>query len=224
MPRFAAIPLLGLLSATASAQVVVAGDGYARAPEPEEPAQRRVEGRAGMLLGSSDVGDADGFSIGVTTGLGYRIGDVTLRGRFDYYRVGDGGDEAMARRGRGTRAGGALRYSFANTAPESSGRGVAVDFWGEAGLALEHVAWKHGGVLDRPSAELAIGFELDGYGERGRGDRRRHVGYFMAFRSFIAQGPEMAVPAACGGPCDKATRPSRTDVSMFFELGLHWGH
>ena len=54
--------------------------------------------------------------------------------------------------------------------------------------------------------------------------RRRHIGYFMDFRTLIAAGPDMDVPAVCGGPCTKATKPSRTDVSMFFELGLHWGH
>lgn len=215
--RLALVALL-LSTGTAAAQSVVATDGYARPSAP-----RRLEARAGMLLGGADVGDADGFSIGLTTGLGYRIGDVTLRGRFDYYRVGDGGDEELARRGRGTRVGGAVRYSFANTADPRERGGVAVDFWGEIGAGLEHVAWRQGGVLDRPSGEVAIGFELDGYGRKTAQGRRRHVGYFMAFRSFVGQGPEMEGPAVCGGPCTKATRPSRLDVSMFYEIGLHWG-
>ena len=166
--------------------------------------------------------------MGVAAGLGYRIGDVTLRALFDYYRVGDGNDERSAtgmavRRGRASRVGGAVRYSFANTNETRSGSGVAVDFWGEAGLGLEHVAWRQGGVLDRPSGELAVGFEVDGQGARGRGDRRRHIGYFMAFRSLIGRGPESEGPAICAGPCTRATRPSRTDLSMFFELGVHWG-
>jgi len=223
-PRLAAITLL-LISSTASAQVVVARDGYASPPEETGPAApRRVEARAGLLLGGSDVGDADGFSLGLTTGLGYRIGDITLRGRFDYYRVGDGDDEAMSRRGRASRIGGALRYSFASTDVTDSAGGAAGDFWGELGLGLEHVAWKHGGVLDRPSAEVALGFDIDGYGRRRADGRRHHGGMFMAFRTLLAQGPEMAVPLTCDGPCDKPTRPSRTDVSMFFELGVHWGH
>src|SRR5205814_9299507 len=87
---FAAAALL-LSTGTAAAQNVVASDGYAHAPA----APRRLEARAGMLIGGSDVGDADGFSVGLTTGLGYRIGDVTVRGRFDYYRTGDGADETM---------------------------------------------------------------------------------------------------------------------------------
>jgi hypothetical protein len=162
--------------------------------------------------------------MGVSGGIGYRIGDVTLRGVFAHYRVGDGSDEIMDRRGRGTRVGGAVRYSFANTGePDRRRGGLGVDFWGELGFGVEHVNWRQGGVLDRPSGEIAIGFELDGQGERTSRGRRRHVGYFMAFRSLVGQGPEMDGPAVCAGPCTKATRPSRTDVSMFFEVGLHWG-
>ena len=220
------ISRLGLLllavSATASANNVVASDGVEA--RDDKPAARRIEGRVGMLLGGSDVGDADGFSVGLTTGIGYRIGDITLRARFDHYRVGDSASEAMVRRGRGTRVGGAVRYSFTNTASDHERKGVGVDFWGEAGIGVEHVAWREGGVLDRPSGELAVGFELDGYGKRDDNSRRRrHVGYFMGFRSLIGAGPEIDGPAVCGGPCTKATKPSRLDVSMFFEVGLHWG-
>jgi hypothetical protein len=208
-----------LLSQTAAANVVASGE-----IEQGSKAERRVEGRVGMLLGGADVGDADGFSIGVTTGIGYRIGNLTLRGRFDHYRVGDSPDELMVRRGRGTRVGGAVRYSFANTYEDRESKGLGVDFWGEVGLGVEHITWRPGGVLDRPSGEVAVGFELDGYGARKeRSNRRRHIGYFMAFRSLIAQGPPMTGPLVCGGPCDKATRPSRTDMTMFFEVGLHWG-
>lgn len=206
-------------SSLASANIVVATDG----PE-EPPGPRRFEGRIGMLIGGSDVGDADGFSLGVSAGLGYRLGDVTLRGLFDHYRVGDGSSEAADRRGRATRIGGAVRYSFANSEDPTRRRGrPVVDFWGEIGMGLEHVTWRRGGVLDRPSGELAVGFELDAQGERGDNNRRRHVGYFLAFRTLVGQGPEMDGPAICGGPCTKATKPSRTDVSMFFEFGLHWG-
>ena len=218
-----AVAALLLSSGPAAAQVVVASDGYALPPAPAPAAPRRLEARAGMLLGGSDVGDADGYSAGLTGSLGYRLGDITLRGRFDYFRIGDGADEQMDRRGRSTRIGGALRYSFANTGDSRDRGGVGADFWGEAGIGLEHVAWRQGGVLDRPSGELALGYDLDGYGRRGLDGRRRHVGYFMAFRTFLAQGPEMDGPSTCGGPCTRATKPSRIDASMFFELGLHWG-
>ncbi|MEO8704511.1 MAG: hypothetical protein ABI867_30940 [Kofleriaceae bacterium] len=221
--RLACLALLATATSTTASANVVASDGILASDARKVPT--RVEGRIGMLLGGADVGDADGFSMGVTAALGYRIGDLTVRAHFDHYRTGDGESELVVRRGRGSRLGGVLRYSFANTYDdERDSKGLGVDFWGEAGIGLEHVAWRQGGVLDRPSGELAVGFDLDGFGRRReRSNRRRHVGYFMAFRTFVAQGPDMDLPAVCGGPCTKATTPSRTDVSMFFELGLHWG-
>lgn len=211
------LALLLALTSVAGADATVARDGGEPA---EKPKARRVEGRVGMLFGGADVGDADGFSAGVSAGLGYRIGDVTLRGKLDYFRTGDGAGEALARNGRSTRLALAGRYSFVNN---GDGSGLGLDFWGEAGLGIEHVAWRPGGVLDRPSAELAVGFDLDARGDNDERGRRRHVGYFMNFRSIVGQGPEMDGPAVCGGPCTRATRPSRVDVTMFFEFGLHWG-
>ena len=212
----ASLLLIGSSISTASAQNMVATDGMEREKTPRE-----VDGRLGMLIGGSDVGDADGFAVGVSGALGYRIGDVTLRGLVDYYRVGDSAGEQLDRKGRGTRLGGALRYSFANTGFDSK---LGVDFWGEVGAGYEHVAWRHGGVLDRPSGELAFGLDIGRRGDaNARGDRKK-IGYFMAFRSFVAQGPEMAgAMSTCSGPCSEATKPPRTDVSMFFELGVHWG-
>jgi hypothetical protein len=220
MTKLIAIASILACSGVASAQTYVAMDdrGYSR--EPSEPMFKELDMRLGFLVGGSDVGDADGMALGVSGGLGYRLSDVTLRGTFDYYRVGDGVDEGMARNGRASRLGGALRYSFAHNSYEKSFGG---DFWGEIGAGYEHVAWRHGGILDRPSGELAFG--LDGVW-RSQGERGRHkkIGYSLAFRSLIAQGPEMdGVTATCGGPCTQATKPSRTDVSMFFELGVHWG-
>jgi len=223
MTKLASFALVAALASTASANTVAVDgpNGEVRYVEEHDPAPRRVEGRLGMLMGGSDVGDADGFAMGVSAGLGYRVGDVTLRGLFDYFRVGDGGDELMDRRGRSTRVGGALRYSFANTGDDDDGPNA--DFWGEVGFGYEHVAWRAGGVLDRPSGELAVGFELDAPGKERSPGRRRHLGWFVDFRTLLAQGPEMDGPAVCGGPCTKATKPSRIDASMFFELGLHWG-
>jgi hypothetical protein len=94
---------------------------YAIGPSEAEPATttpNRIDGRVGFLFGGADVGDADGTSYGVSAGLGYRIGDATLRALVDYYRVGDNADAAIVRRGRATRVGGAVRYSFANNGDE----------------------------------------------------------------------------------------------------------
>jgi hypothetical protein len=214
---FALLAVSSVVASGASAQTMVAADGgYAR-----EPMYKQVDARMGLLLGGSDVGDADGFSAGASGGLGYRMGDLTLRGMFDYYRVGDGSSEAMSRKGRASRLGAGLRYAFAHNSYDSK---VGVDFWGELGAGYEHIAWRRGGILDRPSAELAVGFDVGGRGDRDRDGRRRKIGYFMAFRTLVAQGPEMdGATATCGGPCSEATKPPRTDVSMFFELGVHWG-
>jgi hypothetical protein len=209
------VAALLLLASTASADNIVATGETEQHPWP-----RGIDGRLGMLLGGADVGDADGFSVGISGALGYRIADVTLRGMFDYYKVGDGSDEIMQRHGRAIRIGGAVRYSFANNGPDST---VVLDFWGELGGGWEHVDWRVGGILDRPSVEAAFGFDVGGRSNRDRLGRRREIGYFMAFRSLVGQGPEVPGPAVCGGPCTMATKPSRTDVSMFFELGIHWG-
>jgi hypothetical protein len=219
MSKLLPLALLAASTSIASAQTYVARDGYA--PEPREHMYKELDGRIGFLLGGSDVGDADGFSAGATAGVGYRMGDVTVRGLFDYYRVGDDAAETLTRKGRATRIGGALRYSFAGTKLDSS---VRSDFWGELGAGYEHVSWRHGGVLDRPSGEVAVGYDIARRGEADRSGRRSKVGMFFAFRTLVAQGPEMdGVMATCGGPCTQATKPSRTDVSMFFELGVQWG-
>ena len=112
--------------------------------------------------------------------------------------VGDGADETHHAPGRATRVGGALRYSFANTGATSRS---GVDFWGELGVGYEHVAWRHGGMLDRPSGELAFGFDLGRRGDADARGERRTIGYFMAFRTLVAQGPEMdGAMATCSGP------------------------
>ncbi len=215
MTKLAPLALLAL-TASARAQNVVA-----TAEQPSPPAPRLVDGRIGVLLGDAVVGDTNAFSPGISGALGYRIGDVTLRALVDYYRVGDDPSDAMARRGRALRVGGAGRYSFAHTDYDSAPQ---VDFWGELGAGYEHVAWLEGGVLDRPNAELAVGVDFGRRGDRGRDHHRPEIGSFLAFRTFVAQGPDMAgAVATCGGPCSEPTKPPRTDVTMFFEMGVHWG-
>jgi hypothetical protein len=214
MTKLVAAALL-TLSSVASAQTLVAVD----AP-PEKPLPRAVDARLGMLVGSSAAGGVDGVSTGISGGIGYRIGDVTIRGLADVYSVGDNADEAMHRHGRAERFGAAARYSFRNRGPDAT---FIADFWGEAGGGFEHIAWLHGGVLDRPSAELAFGVDLGHRGDRAHDHHT--VGYFMDFRTLVGEAP--AVPgemATCSGPCTSATTPPRADLTMFFELGVNWGH
>ena len=202
--------LLAMTASTAYAENIVATG--------ETPTPHALDGRIGLLLGGSDVGNTQGFSAGLSTALGYRHGDVTARALFDYYKVGDSQGEL---RGRAARVGGAVRYSFANNAPDSH---FAASFWGELGAGWEHVTWLQGGVLDRPSAEGAFGLDLGGRGEPDASGRRKEVGSFMDFRAIVGEAPEVpGAMATCAGPCTQATTPTRTDVTMFFELGVYWG-
>jgi hypothetical protein len=227
------------LATTASANALVVASDPAAAPTPvvasvaasvaesaptpsSPPAPRLLDARIGTLLGSAQVGDIQNFSPGISGGIGYRIGDTTIRLLGDYYRVGDEPGGPMARRGRASRIGAAARYSFAHTDPDNQ---IEADFWGELGGGYEHVAWLAGGVLDRPSAELAVGIDAGKRSAKDRGGGHHVIGYFMAFRTHVGVAPEMpGAVATCGGPCTAATTPPRTDVSMFFELGVHWGH
>jgi len=214
MTKLVAATVLAL-TATASAQTVVA---FSEPPAP--PAPRSVDARLGMMLGGADAGDVNGFSFGATGGIGYRIGDNSLRATFDYFSVGDGYEEVMQRHGRTTRLGGAVRHSFRNTGTDSS---LVADFWGELGGGYERLAWLHGGVLERPDAELAFGIDL-GF-RNTRTHTRNTTGYFMDVRTILAEAPPVpGAMATCGGPCTDATTPPRTDVSMFFEMGVQWGH
>jgi hypothetical protein len=214
MTKHLALACLLALGAPAAADNLVATS--------EPPPFRMVDARLGVLLGAAQVGDTNSFAPGISGGIGYRMGDLTLRATGDYYRVGDDpSTTTMARRGRATRLGGAARYAFAHT---DYSKLMNFDFWGGLGGGYEHVAWLVGGVLDRPSAELAFGLDAGHRSEPDRRGRSHEIGYFMAFRTFVGEAPEMAgAIATCGGPCTQATKPPRTDVSMFFDFGVQWG-
>jgi hypothetical protein len=210
MSKLGCATLLGLTTA-ASAQTLVATD--------EPPAPRSVDARIGMMLGGADAGDVNGFSFGGTAGVGYGIGDNAVRATFDYFSVSDSSDETMHRHGRTTRMGGALRHTFRSSARDSS---LAAAMWGELGGGYERLAWLHGGLLERPDAELAFGIDI-GFRNTHSHDHTT-TGYFMEFRALVAEAPNRGAVATCGGPCTEPTAPPRADVSMFFDLGVHWGH
>jgi hypothetical protein len=222
--RLVAASALLVASTAAASSGVIATDGGERPPalasldRPNGTAAGTLDGRFGLMMGTAEVGDTGGFSVGFASGIGYRVRDVVVRGTFDFYRAGDD-DVAGAtnvRRGRALRFGGALRYSFVSSARASS---VLADVWGELGGGVEHVEWRAGGVLDRPSGSLAFGLDLGG---RYASDHRRSAGAFLAVRTFVAAPPGSDAMPTCGGPCDRATRPGM-DVSTFFEMGVLWG-
>lgn len=206
-----------VLSTAASAQTLVATSEPLTPAAP--PAPRSIDARVGMMLGGADAGDVNGFSFGGTAGVGYGIGDNTFRATFDYYSVGDGVGEVMQRHGRTTRLGGAVRHSFRSTDRD---RELAANLWGELGGGYERLAWLHGGLLERPDAELAFGIDL-GF-RNTRTHEKNQTGYFMDFRALLAEAPPSGAMATCGGPCTEATAPPRADVSLFFDFGVQWGH
>ena len=215
MTKLLAAALL-TVSSVASAQTFVATD-----VPPEKPLPRAVDARLGMLVGSAAAGDVDGISTGLSGGIGYRIGDLTMRGLADVYSVGDNSSEPMHRHGRAD----AIRRRSALLVRATPVRDATLiaDFWGEAGGGFEHIAWLHGGVLDRPRCRARVR-RRPRPPRRSRARPRTRSATSWTFRTFVGEAP--AVPgemATCSGPCTSATTPPRADLTMFFELGVHWG-
>lgn len=189
----------------------------------EEPSHRRNEIHIGMLVGGSDVGDVGGPGVGIQLNAGRRFGDIAVYGQFDYLGVGESSYEIESpRRGSLTRGGLAARYLLLEIGERESPLGV--NFWVEAGGGYQRVAWDGGGILSRNDIQLGFGLQLDGKLGRMSPDPR-YFGPYFAFRANIARAPEAETGQmpTCNGPCDQATLPSRNDVSLFFNFGMHWG-
>lgn len=202
----------------AHAQPAVAVD----APPPPS-SDRRTEVDIGYMVGGGGIGTKARYQRGLALALGRRFGDLALLGEYGYMAIGR--SEAT---GSQSRLGLLARYSLLRTrgAPDSHGeRGLfSGDMWIEAGAGAERIAWDQGGSLTRPDLVLGFGSQLDGVFRRNS-DEPSWFGPYVAFRAVVARGPEQPgeVVATCGGPCDKASRPSRNDVSLFFHFGLNWG-
>ncbi len=207
-----AILLLSLTSRLARAdEVAVAAD--------TPPTPHRIEARIGMLVGAGDVGDVSGPSSGLHVALGARYGEVTGMAEYDYLGVRDSDGVMAGRHGDLSRAGLVARWSLFHTDESAP---VVGDYWAEAGVGYEHVAWAPGGVLERPDLVLGFGAELDGHAYFTT-PHPRHIGMWIGFRAIVARAPASDLPAVCGGPCTMATPPSRNDVGLYFSWGMHWG-
>lgn len=181
---------------------------------PEEPIPKRVELNVATLLGGLDLGRDYADANGVQVSAGLRVGDLSVLGELDYFGVR--ADE----RGKLTRVGLTSRYSLV---PIGNSDGFATsDVWVEGGLGWENLSWNSGGVLDRPDIALGIGWQANVVMDR-KSEHPRYLGPYFALRTLVAQAPQSDDMATCGGPCDRATRPSATDVSFFFTMGLNWG-
>jgi hypothetical protein len=189
-------------------------------PPDEPPLPKRLEVNIGMLAGGTDVGEVSGPGVGVIGSAGLRMGPMSLLGEASYTSVGDSPQLSVPVRGRRSRVGGVVRYSLLDLNRERSP--LSTDFWVEGGVGRQHIAWNRGGTLERWDGIAGFGLQLNGKLDRKTG-QPRYFGPYFAFRANVARAPDSPMEPTCSGPCDKATRSSRADVSMFFHFGLNWG-
>lgn len=187
--------------------------------------ESRTEVDIGFLVGGEDIGPQRRFARGLQVNLGRRFGDLALLAEYNYLRLGDAGSGSQ---GSMSRAGVVARYSLLRTGTDRDGRGrrsvVSGDFWLEGGAGVQRITWDVGGRLHRPDGVLGFGWQLNGVIGR-KESRPRYYGPYVAFRAHFARAPDHddTVMATCGGPCDRATKPSRNDVGLFFHVGVNWG-
>ena len=209
------LPTLSLVALTLTVLAPLASaNTIAISAPPEEPIEKRLEFNVGTLLGGMDIGKVRASTAGLAVNLGMRLGDLSVLGEVDHLAM------RATERGTMTRVGLTTRYSLV---PLGDDKGFATsDIWLEGGVGWQHVAWRSGGVLDRPDALVGIGWQADIIMDR-KSANPRYLGPYIALRTFIAQGPETDGTPTCGGPCDRATLPASTDVSFMFHMGLNWG-
>ena len=198
---------------------------------PSRWAKTRMFAAAGVRFGSFTInGDSSGTAIPFHLDLGvrrdrwlafasYDVFGVTARvpalppGPIEAARaselsaLGDGSGVAH-------RFGVAARYTLSRFSENDGG----LDFWGEAGLGVEHLRWDAGGTLTRPDLSLGIGATFIYLG------RSRHAGITAGLRITIAPRTDGAnAPPTCGGPCDTATPPASLDRSFLFDITIPFG-
>ncbi len=189
------------------------------------PPDRRTEVDVGFIVGGEDVGPSRRYTRGLQVDIGRRFGDLVLLAEYNYLGVGD---DSSGSTGTMSRGGLVARYSLLRTSGDPDHRGrrgpLSGDFWLEGGAGVQRIAWDAGGVLTRPDAVLGVGWQLNGV--IGRDDPHpRYYGPYVALRVHLTRAPEPGadVMPTCGGPCDRATRPSRNNVGFFFHFGINWG-
>lgn len=181
---------------------------------PEEPVPKRVELDIGIMTGGLDLGTTNADATGIALSGGLRFGELSLLAEFNHFSV------QASESGTMNRVGAVARYSIVPLGDEKSF--ATGDLWVEAGAGWEHLNWRRGGVLNRP--DIALGFGWQGnFVLDEKSDHPRYFGPFFALRALVAPGPDSDEEAVCGGPCDRATPPSPTDVSLMFHAGINWG-
>ena len=181
-----------------------------RPAEPAAARGRRAARHAARRLRTSATPTASRSAL--SGGIGYRIGDLTLRGLFDYYRSATARDEAMQRHGRAhavRRRGCATRSR--TPAPT---RRRSRDFWGEARRRLRArrvAARRRARSPERASsrsASISAAAATDAHGAAARSATSWTSA--RSSREAPARWPARWRPAAVRARA--ATTPPRTDV------------
>lgn len=216
MNRKTPLFLASLITASAllSGGAAAEASTLALAAPPEAPVPKRLEFDVGMLVGGVNMGTTHADATGINVNTGMRLGELSILGELNYFGL------RAQERGTMTRVGLTSRYSLV---PLGEAKSFATsDIWLEGGVGYERITWRSGGVLERPDLALGFGWQGNFVMDR-RSDNPRFLGPFFALRTLVAQGPDTDEMATCGGPCDRATSPSSTDVSFMFHVGLNWG-
>ncbi len=209
-----AASLLALTALSSPVGRVASANTLALAAPPEKPVPKRLEFDVGMLVGGINMGTTRADATGLTVNTGMRLGELSVLGELNYFGVN------AQERGTLTRVGLTTRYSLVPLGEDKSF--ATSDIWLEGGVGYEHLTWRSGGVLNRPDLALGFGWQSNFVMDR-HSDHPRYLGPYFALRALVAEGPDTGAEATCGGPCDRATAPSGTDVSFMFHIGLNWG-
>jgi hypothetical protein len=211
------------ISLLLSSSSALATPYIATAEKPKPKKERRTEVNLAMLVGGTDIGDTMRSTAGVQINVGRRFGDVVLLGEYGHFGVGSSDPH-----GSMDRLGLTARYSLLRTQgkrePGDKVKPIAGDYWFEGGAGVQRISWDEGGRLTRPELILGFGWQFNAVMDR-KSAKPRYYGPYVAFRASLARAPELeeSVAAACAGPCDTASGPPGTDVSMFFHFGVNWG-
>jgi hypothetical protein len=171
---------------------------------------------AGAIAGTYYIDGAAPRAGGVALAGGAHVGPIGALAELDGFALSPqqamppiAGSNANALDGQLIRAGASARLCN-GCANRSSWR-----VWAEAGVGREWINWTAGGSLARNDGLFGAGAALG----RGQPD---WLGLQLRLVAIVARSHDSAI-AACGGPCDIATSPSRWDRTFLFELGGRFG-
>jgi hypothetical protein len=186
----------------------------------------------GVQIGSARVdGNNLDYKLGLTLSGGIRFdrlaafGEYTLSGVEYTGPVGLPRGSGMPLEGNTAgvmqRIGAVARYAIAKgtSTPEMNAIRAIVEYWIEAGVGEEHIAWDKGGIFDRPDVVVGTGFT-----GAWRGSHR--YGTSIAFRIYFGRRTDLddAGPT-CSAPCTQASKPAAwTDRAYMLDMSYAFGN